>query len=400
MKTHLSMLTPLVLLVSLCSCVGTMHLDAKQYTLQAIQDNPIVCLGEGGHTLKNSHDFIKEMLSDPDIQRAVDVIIVEFATSRYQEILDDYVFGKDVPYSELSKAWRNTAQTPLVPWDSPLYFELLKHIREINHGLPEGNKIRVLGGEPAIRWEEVAGWADVNEYMGLRDIVPAELAIEQAFQKGNKVLIIYGAAHLTKVHNGPAGGEACYPITYYIQHKYPQTVKVIEFLDTEALGIGERVSELSWGTAYDTNCHWLGELNAELLFPGIYSRATGERMTLFKGLKVKDLVDALIYIGPSDQWVFAPPRREAYDDEYWAELNRRSMILFGQSLEDRVGTREQATEGAPGCGLRPPAGPCKPSRAPTGGCGSSLPRPDQGQKAASSRCCGRAAPSVTGTEDR
>lgn len=62
-------------------------------------------------------------------------------------------------------------------------------------------------------------------------------------------------------------------------------------------------------------------------------------MTLFKGHKVRDLVDALIYIGPSDQWVFVPPPREAYDEEYWKELNRRSMILFGQSLDDRPGNR-------------------------------------------------------------
>ncbi|MHC4092954.1 MAG: hypothetical protein ACYSVY_22210, partial [Planctomycetota bacterium] len=84
MTTRLSLLAPLALPVSLCSCMGTRHLDAKQYTLQSIRDYPIVCLGEGGHTLKTSHDFIKEMLSDPDIQSAVDVIIVEFATSRYQ----------------------------------------------------------------------------------------------------------------------------------------------------------------------------------------------------------------------------------------------------------------------------------------------------------------------------
>jgi hypothetical protein len=319
--------------------MGTRHLDAKQYTLQSIRDYPIVCLGEGGHTLKTSHDFIKEMLSDPDIQSAVDVIIVEFATSRYQEILDDYVFGKDVPYSELSKAWRNTAQTPLVPWDSPLYFELLEHVRKINRDLPDGNKIRVLGGDPAIRWEDVTGWDDVNRYMCLRNAVPAELAIEQAFQEGKKVLIIYGAAHLTRIPDGSCHPTAGLPITWLIEREHPHSTKVIEFLDTEALEIGKRVSELDWGMAYETSSHWLGRINADLFFSEVYSRATGERLVLYKGRKVRELVDALIYIGPSDQWVFVPPPREAYDDEYWEELNRRSMILFGQPLDERLGNR-------------------------------------------------------------
>jgi hypothetical protein len=335
MRIRITFISTVFLVFLLYSHGMTKSSDAIQYIWHTLKNYPIVCLGEGRHQAKNTHDFFKDMLNNKEIQNTLDVIIVEFANSRYQAILDDYILGKDIPYKELCKVWRNTTQSPRGPWDSPLYFEFLKFVREINQSLAEDRKIRVLGGDPPIDWEEIKCSDDRLEFLSIRNIVPSDLAIEQAFKLNKKVLILFGGGHLSKAYNGPKGNRNRYSITYYIQLKYPGSVKAIDFLRPEDLKIGERISELKRGMIVETENHWIGEISAELLFPGIiqikYDEKTGkkltEKATIFKGYLVKDIYDALIYIGPSSEWEFIPASPESLQDkEYQAELNRRRMI--------------------------------------------------------------------------
>jgi hypothetical protein len=106
--------------------------DPIDYIRHSLQAYPIVCLAEGGHQAKEPHQFFRRVLGDKTILKTVDVVIVEFAATRHQAVLDAYIQGEDVPFSELSMVWRDTGQSPHAPWDSPLYHELLKTIREGN----------------------------------------------------------------------------------------------------------------------------------------------------------------------------------------------------------------------------------------------------------------------------
>jgi hypothetical protein len=313
--------------------------DPIDYVRRALQEYPIVCLAEGGHQANEPHQFLKNALKDTTILRAVDVVIVEFAAARHQDVLDAYIRGEDVAFSRLSKVWRNTGQSPHAPWDSPLYHELLKVIREGNVTLAPDERVRVVAGDPPIVWERIQTREDFNKSRIPRDPFVAALAIEQAFHLGKRVLIIFGGAHLPRVPLGE--GDPRNSTTYRILKKHPGAVKTIGFLDPENLRVEARIGDLVRGRIYPTDRHWAGDINAELFFAEIYSLVTDARtghqswqqIPLYSGYSVRDLFDALVYLGPSSEWEYVRGSfDQERDEEYLSELNRRSLVRFGRPL--------------------------------------------------------------------
>ncbi|MHC5023452.1 MAG: hypothetical protein ACYTGG_06015 [Planctomycetota bacterium] len=311
--------------------------DAIEYIQHAVQSHSIVCLTEGGHQAKEPHQFLRRVLSDSTILSTLDVIIVEFANAKHQAVLDAYIEGKDIPFAKLSNVWRDTGQSPVGPWDSPLYHQLLEVIRDGNRDLPAEKKVRVLAGDPLIDWKQIKTRQDYLAARIARDPYVAELAVEQAFRLGKKVLIIFGGAHLPRVPIAPEDPRNS--LTSRILKQHPDAVKAIGFLDPEHLGVEDRIDELVRETIYPTDRHWVGQIHAGLFFPELYSPVTdpdtGERrwqkVQLYSEYRVRDLFDALVYIGPSSEWEIVPGSfDQERDEEYLRELNRRSLLRFGR----------------------------------------------------------------------
>ena len=57
----------------------------------------------------------------------MDHIVVEYANSLYQKVVDRYIAGEDVPIEEVEKAWRNTMAPGPV---SPVYPSLYEAVRQ------------------------------------------------------------------------------------------------------------------------------------------------------------------------------------------------------------------------------------------------------------------------------
>ncbi len=315
--------------------------DPIGYIRRSLQEYPIVCLAEGGHQAEEPHQFLRRVLSDKTILEIVDVVIVEFAAARHQSVLDAYIRGEEVPFSELSKVWRDTGQSPRSPWDSPLYFELLGLIRGGNRTLPPGKRVRVVAGDPPIYWERISTKAEYERAVIPRDPFVASLAIQHAFDLGQKVLIIFGGAHLPKVPVGP-DDDPRNSLSYRILKKHPGALRVIEFLDPDNLGIGDRGRDLIRDKIYVTANTWVGGIRADRFFSEIYTLVTDsktgqqawQKVPLYSKYLLRDLFDALVYIGPSSEWHYVPASfDEKRDEDYVKELNRRSLIRFGRALD-------------------------------------------------------------------
>lgn len=311
--------------------------SAIQYIRSAVLEYPIVCITEGSHAAKQPHQFLNRVLGDAAIRNTVDVIIVEFATAQHQAVLDAYIRGDDVPFNTLANVWRDTGQSPIGPWDSPLFYQMLQTIREGNRDLPPERRIRVLAGDPYIDWQQITTRQEFNAARKPRDPYVANLAIKQAFHLNKKVLIIYGGAHLPRVPIALDDGRNS--LTSLILSQYPDAVKAISFLDPHNLNLESRIGEFKQDTMYSTQHHWVGEINGGFVFPEIFSLITDpdsaeqswQQVKLYTQYQVRDLFDALIYIGPSTEWEHVPGAYDLdRDTAYLAELNRRSMLRFGR----------------------------------------------------------------------
>jgi hypothetical protein len=62
------------------------------------------------HGMKDQDDFILSLIRAPAFPEKVNDIAVECGNSLYQPILDRYIAGEDVPFTEVQKVWRNTTQ--------------------------------------------------------------------------------------------------------------------------------------------------------------------------------------------------------------------------------------------------------------------------------------------------
>ena len=310
--------------------------DVVEHLQWALTHHPIVLLGEGHHANLEPHQLLRRVVSDPRILDLVDVIVVEFATATHQEVLDAFIRGDDVPVDEVRSAWRDTSTSPAAPWSSPLYRELLETVRTANLERPREDRVRVVAGDPPVDWPSIETGADYRQASQPRDPYAAAVVTEQAFGLGQRVLVIYGGHHLQRLPLGP--GDLRNPMTSYILAEYPDAVWVVEFAWPALWGMKERSAELRPGTAYRTDGHWLGTVPAHLHFAGSRSLVTdpetGERswqeIPLYEGHVMRDLFDALIYLGPEDEWTVVPPALDPVRDAaYLAELERRRVLRFG-----------------------------------------------------------------------
>ncbi len=85
-------------LASLCSAQDPQPkpLNATAAVLRAFDSHDIVMFGEA-HGCKQEYEWLDELVGTPEFADRMDDIVVEFGNSLYQELVDGYVAGDDVP---------------------------------------------------------------------------------------------------------------------------------------------------------------------------------------------------------------------------------------------------------------------------------------------------------------
>src|SRR5438270_4098994 len=110
--------------------------DAVPAIIDAFHSHAVVALGNvefRGN--EQSHGFQLELIRDPRFAAVVNDILVEFGNSRYQDIIDRFVRGEDVPYESLRRVWQNTTQIEY-EWDLPIYEDFFRAVRAVNASIP------------------------------------------------------------------------------------------------------------------------------------------------------------------------------------------------------------------------------------------------------------------------
>jgi hypothetical protein len=159
--------------------------------LDAFSTNNVVALGEV-HGDLNSLKLRLALIRDPRFAGLVNDIVVEVGNARYQDVIDRYVRGEDVPVATIREACRNTTNHNMGP-DYPTFEEIFHAVRALNQTLPAEKKIRILLGDPPFDWSKVATVHDLSR--DDRDKFVADLIVRESLAKKRRVLIVYGHMH-------------------------------------------------------------------------------------------------------------------------------------------------------------------------------------------------------------
>lgn len=140
--------------------------------------------------------FLTCLVSRPAFtQRATD-IVVEWASSGHQRLLDRYVLALDpIPDDSLAPIWLDT-DSPTLWTTLPQLREFLHVLRDVNRTLPSASRIRLIGGNEGIDWTKVRVVEDLAPYPYKTNLVPHLLTEHLAKAPRNRTLVIYGDCHI------------------------------------------------------------------------------------------------------------------------------------------------------------------------------------------------------------
>jgi hypothetical protein len=292
--------------LALCATIGAYSqtvdripapVDPIQGIVTAFQRRPIVIIGEN-HWLRQAGDFYIRLVRDPAFQNTVQDIVVEFASRNNQPLLDRYIAGEDVPMTEVRRIWRDT--TKVASWESPIYAEWLAAIRAVNRDLPQPRRLRVLAGDTAVDWSRIQTHADWAA-LGDNNISFADVVVRQVLQKKHRALVVLGANHVIKSGDRTGSDNT----TTRIEKQFPDSTYVLLLLYA---GVLDRSKEDSLGLSIRDR-------------PALYE---------LSGTQLSKTTDGLLYIAPREAFTQALPPAGSLDAAYLKEVDRRSMIEWGE----------------------------------------------------------------------
>lgn len=300
-----------------------MPVDAITAILDAFRSYPLVALGEGPHNNFQGHLFRLSLIRDARFAATVNDIVVEFGSARYQELMDRFVRGEDVPNASLRQVWQNTTVATTV-WESPIYEEFFMTVRAINASLPEARRLRVLLGDAPIDWDAVRTADDLRKWGMDKDPHATELIRREVLAKQRRALIIYGDGHFQGRSERPprslvARLDADGTKTFLISSSFADLATlqrdvaswpVPSLAMIRGTPIGVKEYEFFYGASP----------------PGDYWRSQ----------RLEDQFDAILYLGPPSSMTMAPFPIALCSDAVYVKMRLERMSLVRSTPVERL----------------------------------------------------------------
>ena len=170
--------------------------------IRAFESHSVVAVGEAPHGSEQLHALLVALVRDPRFASVANDIVVEFGNARYQDLIDRFVRGDDVPQHSLQRAWQDTTQVTDV-WDRAVYEAFYRAVRDVNVNLARERQLRVLLGDPPVDWE--LGSSDAGYWTPRRTEHAAQVVLDHVVAKQRRALVIYGAGHLVRISQSIVG---------------------------------------------------------------------------------------------------------------------------------------------------------------------------------------------------
>jgi len=279
-----------------CVCLGQNAVPVEPIAAfaAAFKNYSIVALGNVEFRGdEQSHAFQVALIRDARFAAVVNDIVVEFGNARYQDVMDRYIAGEDVPRETLKHVWQDTSQFEF-EWDLPIYEDLFRVVREVNAKLPAARRMRVLLGDPPVDWTRIQTVDDLKREVGDRDVHAVEVIRREVLAKQRRALVIYGGQHLLR--------------------KNPN-------------GIVARLGDGTVFVVVPETRRDLVPMQADVASWAVPTLAIVKGTALGAALKVEEQVDALLYLGPPAGMTMAKMASALCDDPGYMEMRLRRLGL-------------------------------------------------------------------------
>ena len=312
-----------------------------QAIVDAFASHDVVALDEGRHGNEQAHRLRLELIRHPDFARNVNDIVVEFGSARYQDVMDRFIRGEDVPAEELRHAWQDTTQHAV--WDVPIFEEFFRAVRRVNESLPKDRQLRVLLADPPIDWAAVKTPQDHFKWLRIRDTHGAELVEREVLAKKRKALLIYGAMHLQRknisANYEPIDGAET--VLSILDRAGAAKIFAIR-TPTEPEPQSLQAEMTSWpapslvvlrGTRLgmrDAAMFWSTDTPRFAIRDGKPSPLPREQ---YRVIPMQDMFDALLYLGPASKIITAKLPPSLCADATYRQMRRDRMLLLNHKAE-------------------------------------------------------------------
>jgi hypothetical protein len=292
--------------------------------------------------------FLLSLIRDARLPAAVNDIVIETLSSRYQDVIDRFVRGEDVSRDLLRKAWEDHT----VPGTGAQVEDMIRAVRAVNASLGGDRKLRLIAGDPPIDWDNITSAQDHRRWIELRDTYPADLIRRQVLERGRHAVVVYGQGHLQRrqiVSNYDMSTWQAQTIVSLLEHDAGVRVfNVWTLLDRNAElpeGIARwRVPSLAimQGTtlgAADFGRYFRG-LGDGTRFAVRSDRGAGAAYQLvplpreeWKKMRMEDQFNALLYLGAPSSMTEEPMPAALCQDAQFVKTRLERLALFAPPFE-------------------------------------------------------------------
>lgn len=321
------MTVALALACSACAQTKPTHLrqdgpDHVSSSLVALFDNhDLIALGEWHNSLHDSK-ISMGVIRHPAFAKKVRNVVIECGNSLYQDTLDRFVNGNEVPRDEIQKVWRDTTQSAVMDTRSlGLCETFIQEVRTYNRSLPASMRIRVLAGDSPIDWSSVNTTEHFRRFLQARDESAVHVIEREILGKDQRGLILYGAGHLWRNNIlNPTPNIATlldknHPGKLFtvvrLSGPYPDTVKLERLIRSSDRPV---LIHLKAGPVTELNANeFIGRDIPVKLFS--------------EGLGIGKVADACIYTGQNPDTPMRLPETPEQDPAWIAEIERRRALM-------------------------------------------------------------------------
>lgn len=305
--------------------------------LQAFKTRQIVGIPDP-HRNTATHAFLLSLIRDPRFPTVVNDVVVECGNALHQDVADRFVRGDDVPYETLRRIWLDTTQAQPA-CDTPQPEETLRTVRAVNASLRREQQIRVLLGDPPIRWEEVKTKEGHRKWIGMRETFPAEVVRREVLAKHRKALLVYGVGHLWRKNpqaNFESAGMAASLVSILEETHGARVFNVGLAFDLEK----ERRNVVSWPAPSLVILRGTDLGAAPVSYDGPRVSVQGGRISPiprdnWRSMRMEDQYDALLYLGPPTSWSYATVSPALCADPTYVEM-RTGRVALAEWKSDQL----------------------------------------------------------------